>query len=77
MDLAVSVDATGDSARLLRWSCHPFLSLTRLRGGTAVPRRMTVRSVCCEQTGHSPLWNGARRVSIDLPRAPVDGAWTP
>ena len=36
-----------------------------------------MRSVCCEQTGHSPLWNGARRAAIDVRGAPVDGAWTP
>ena len=43
VNLPVGVDSTGDgTTRLLRWSCHPFLSLSRLRGGTAVPRRMTV-----------------------------------
>lgn len=30
-----------------------------------------------KQTDHSPLWNGARRASMDVPGAPVDGLWTP
>ena len=31
------------------------------------------RSICCEQTGPSPLSNGARRASMHLPGVPVDG----
>ena len=28
------------------------------------------------KTGHSPLWNGARRASMHMPGAPVDGVRT-
>ena len=30
-----------------------------------------------QQTGPSPLWNGARRALSELPGAPVDGVRTP
>jgi hypothetical protein len=38
---------------------------------------VTVEVDLGKQTGHSPLWNGARRASMDVPGAPVDGLWTP
>ena len=34
------------------------------------------RSIWSEQTGHSPLWDWARRASMDVPGAPVDGVRT-
>jgi hypothetical protein len=36
-----------------------------------------VGSIWSEQTGPSPLWNGARRASSDVPGAPADGLQTP
>ncbi len=45
----------------------PFLK--RLRDGAAVPRRSDGGVDLVQQTGPSPLWNGARRASSEFARS--------
>jgi hypothetical protein len=48
---------------------HPFLSLSGLRGGSAVPERSDGAGRSARnRPAHHPLWNGARRASTLLVR---------
>ena len=71
VDLAMGVDAASNSTRsFYDGHGHPFLSLSWLRGGSAVPERSDGAGRSARnRPAHHPLWNGARRASTLLVRS--------